>query len=304
MRSKCFVFILWKEKSVNNNLTKIILPVVVLLLALSSCGGTSTATSKDENTIIDNQSYGVFPISVKSTGWGDANPIDVEAVVDSVAETLAPHFRGLRLDTILLENNPSGPITLFQRGANNEYLVRVDIKGRFWSQLSYQFSHEMCHVLSHYERTQNDKNQWFEEALCEAVSLFTLANMAQNWQTNPPYPNWRSYATALQQYLDDNLAQPHRYLPAGQNYTQWYAINKAALENNATDRAKNEVIGTALYEIMLIDNNLLSGIRYLNLGAGDNSNSFATYLRNWYKNAPEKSKPPILNVLQLFDINI
>jgi hypothetical protein len=291
-----------------NQLIKIILSLPILLLTLMqiSCGGSSTTGSEEENSTVDNQSFGIFPISVKPTGWGDASPVDIEAVVDSVAETLAPHFRGLTLDTILLENShrDSSPITLFRRGANNEYLVRVDINGRLWSKLSYQFSHEMCHVLSNYEKTQDDKHQWFEESLCEAVSLFTLAGMAKNWQVNPPYPNWKSYSAALQQYLDNNLAEQHRYLPAGYSHAEWYADNISALQKNAVDRAKNEVVGTAIYGIMLIDNNLLSGIRYLNLGAKDKSTSFSVYLRDWYQKAPQKSKPSILRVLQLFQIEV
>lgn len=294
------------EKLMKNQLIKIILslPIVFLAFTQISCGGSSTAGSEEDGSTVDNQSYGIFPISVNSKGWGNANPVDVEAVVDSVAETLAPHFRGLTLDTILLENSKSVPITLFRRGSNNEYLIKVSIDGRVWSQLSYQFSHEVCHVLSNYEKTQDDKHQWFEEAVCEAVSLFTLAGMAKNWQVNPPYPNWKSYSVSLQQYLDNNLAEQHRYLPAGYRYAEWYADNMSDLQSNAVDRAKNEVIGTAIYEMMLIDNNLLSGIHYLNLGAMDSSVSFSTYLRDWYNKAPKKSKSSILRVLQLFEVEV
>lgn len=52
----------------------------------------------------------------------------------------------------------------------------------YWSQTVYQLSHEMCHFAMH--QTKRDRKfilSWFEETVCEAVSLYALDFASREW---------------------------------------------------------------------------------------------------------------------------
>ena len=72
-------------------------------------------------------------------------------------------------------------------------------------------------------------HQWFEEALCEAVSLFTLKQLASSWEHSPPYPHWKDYAPAFREYAERLLGEKHRRLPLDKSVAEWYAENREML---------------------------------------------------------------------------
>ena len=128
-----------------------------------------------------------FQVQV-DTAWQAAEVKDVQAVLDSTVLAIAPYIGSRRLEPVLVKNDEKGPISLYERAASGEYVVLLDVNGRYWSQLAYQFSHETCHLLSNYDLAPNNvsKQQWFEESLCEAFSLFSLGKLADQWEVNPP----------------------------------------------------------------------------------------------------------------------
>ena len=188
--------------------------VAILCLVLSS-------------TFVNAKNYSAVDIRPVSSGWNDARVIDVKAVTTSVASNLMPYFPKKKLNPIILKNKKEGPKTLYKKGNNNEYIVFVDIKGRRWAQLSYQFSHELCHILSNYNKNNDVKTQWFEESLCEAISLHTLEKMSIQWQHTPPYPNWKSYSSSIKKYLNNMLQEKHR--GKSNNLSKWFSSNKKSL---------------------------------------------------------------------------
>ncbi len=224
-------------------------------------------------------------------GWYDAQTVDVEAVTQSAASTLLEHMpAGLKLAPIILKNDEDGPVVLFRRGERNEYIVLVDIEGLKWAQLAYQFSHELCHILSNYESTKKDANQWFEEALCEGTSIHAVKQMSDVWKTSPPYPAWQSYSAALEEYYKDILAEQHRYLPAGDNIADWYQREKVSLRSSAEQRDKNEVIGTKIYAFFEQKPDRWQSMRYINIGNANEQITLQQYLQDWRDNLPADLK--------------
>ena len=73
------------------------------------------------------------------TSWGGEIQ-NVDKVLHSAAEELWRYFPERALKPILVEPK-GGPITLYSRGPNGEYLVRLNTGGRLWAQYSYQFAH-------------------------------------------------------------------------------------------------------------------------------------------------------------------
>ena len=132
----------------------------------------------------------------------NASRADIAAVCRSAGYQLLVNMTEVPDFTVNISRGQHGPIALFQRGANGEYLVQLATEKTFWAQYAYQFSHEICHILCGYENDYRG-NLWFEETLCETASLYCLKAMSHEWRTRPPYGNWRSYSPALSDYADN-----------------------------------------------------------------------------------------------------
>lgn len=248
-----------------------------------------------------NEDSGQFFIYPSPKGWEPARVADVLKVVRSAGDALIQHFPQKKLNPVILKNDKEGPRVNYKRGEQNEYIVLVDVKGRLWSKLTYQFSHEMCHILSNYGN-KSGKNQWFGESLCETMSLYVLEEMSHSWETNPPYPNWKSYAKKHRNYLDKELAMEHRTIK--RSLAEWFSENREQLREDPYIREKNEVVGTAIYHLIQSGKFKVSSMQYLNLGLDNDSKSFSNYIKDWYENSPKSNKESVRSVAKLFEIEL
>ncbi|TXH68146.1 MAG: hypothetical protein E6Q83_15055 [Thiothrix sp.] len=240
-----------------------------------------------------------FQVSVDPT-WQAADPKDVQAVLDSTILSIAPYIGNRRLDPIVVKNEEKGPISLYERDKQGKYIILLDVNGRYWSQLAYQFSHETCHLLSNYDLAPNNlsKQQWFEESLCEAFSLFSLGKLADQWDKNPPYPNWKDYAPELRKYLADMLKEDQRSFAP--NLASWYQQHKTTLEADpyADNRRLNEKFASHLLKIFSAYPEAWAAINYMNLGDDSQDKSLTKYLKDWHDNAPANLRAPIQAIQQ------
>ena len=161
-------------------------------------------------------------IRVTDADWGGASLRDIVKVLNSTAEQLWPYAAQDRLDTIIVDRSLSGPIVLYRRGNEKQYLVRLDTHKTFWSQYAFQFAHEFGHIICGY-KAGDQSNQWFEESLCETASLFALRRMSEAWKTAPPYPNWKSYGPSFRKYAQDRIDE-HPW-PKATSVAAWYHEN-------------------------------------------------------------------------------
>lgn len=239
--------------------------------------------------------------------WGKARTKDVQAVVDSVQAAITPYIGARNLGTIIIRNDPQGPISLYKKGKNGEYVVLLDIKGRFWAQVAYQYSHEVCHLLSNYDLSPNNAThqQWFEESICEAFSLFALERMAELWKENPPYKNWKEYAPAFTDYVDNLRKEKHRSSFAKSAMQAWFIKNRETLQSDpvAQGRRLNEEVATHLYTIFSEDPQNWEALNYINLGGDDQEPTLQRYLDDWQAHAPSRLHPPIQAVRNLLLIS-
>lgn len=232
----------------------------------------------------------VVAVQVEEGGWGNAEVVDVQAVLDSVIVVIQPYIANPRIEMVQVRSNTDGPISLYERGENGEFVILLDVKGPYWAQLAYQFSHEMCHVITNYDLAPNNSSgqQWFDEALCEAFSLFVLEQMSSQWLEHPPYPNWRSYAPQFLKYREANLAEQHRQIPQGMRLPKWYQQYQTMLSDDpyARERELNELVATHLLPIFAENPENWRSINYLNLGDDDKDKSLAKFLEDWKMYAP------------------
>lgn len=245
-------------------------------------------------------------IKVEGEGWGSVRKEKIESVLYSVADELMSRLPKKLSVPIVVTHTDGNPVALYGRGENGEYRVALHAKEENWHLYTYEFAHELCHILSNYEENARPGasryNQWFEETLCETASLYTLKNLAVTWKNFPPSPNWSKETEKLNRFFDLLIAEGHRQLPPHAPLSDWLMSNEERLRQNPYLREKNEVVANLLLPLFQRNPENWSSLSYLNLDPGDARGSLQDYLRNWYLNAPAEHKTFIADVLGMFDM--
>ncbi len=242
-------------------------------------------------------------IRVGDGGWGNADKEDVERVLYSVAAELEPYFPHGQLPLIKVEHGDDTPIALYERLSGGQYVILLTAKDRHWSQLAYQFAHELTHVLSNFDNSairqakQNDPNQWFEESICEAASLFALKKMASTWEVSPPYEQWKDYAPALRRYAEEMQLEAHRSLPQGTTLANWFSQNEQAVRIDPYRRASNEIVAERLLKLFEQHPQSWGAISFLNHDKQMATHNLREYLQQWYACCPEAHKNFVQQVM-------
>ena len=241
-------------------------------------------------------------IRVLEGGWGDARAEDIGTVLYSVAAVLLERFPGRRLNPILVAHSDDFPITLYEKGPQGEYRIYLSAGDRHWAHYAYEFAHELTHILTNHEHFAFSReithNQWFSEALCEAVSLYALKQLALVWQVSPPQPRWRSYAPTFEEFAERLFNERHRRLPLDTLLATWCEQNEPDLRRDPYRRAHNEVVANVLLPLFEENPEIWQAIGYLPAKGA----SFRDYLNAWRANAPDDCKDIITYVMALFGL--
>lgn len=170
-------------------------------------------------------------IVVQPANWGDVRLSDIGTVLMDTAshinEVLRTPFRGTIIAVHVPESEP--PRVLCRPKPESPFAVLLPARERRWAQYAYQFSHEFCHILSNFERLENNPNNWFHESICETASVFSLRRMAERWSVTPPYPNWNDYSLALSAYATDLLSRPQVKLTDSSQFPTWLKYSSRPL---------------------------------------------------------------------------
>ena len=244
-------------------------------------------------------------IQVKPGGWGAVSTQDIETVLNSVTDVLIPYFPSHASARIAVAFSSAGPRVLGSKSSDGAYQVLLNVTDARWDQFAYQFSHELCHIVSNFEHRDIGatpglrSHQWFEETLCEVVSLVTLNRLASSWKDSPPHAGWAGYAPAFRRYAERLLASDHRRMPPQVSMVAWYRANQRALESDPYLRQKNESAATALLKLFESSPASLAAIGYLNVATPPRG-SFSAYLASWYDCCPESQRPFVRQLMEIF----
>lgn len=267
-----------------------VLAVSFLTSALALAAGTTSAR---------------LEIEIRDGGWGTAKAPDIETVLRSVAGVLLPYFPGHESDRIQVAFSTQGPQVLLEQSSEGSHRVLLDVRDTRWDQFAYQFSHELCHIFSNYGQRALDggavarDHQWFEETLCETVSLFTLDRLSASWERSPPHPRWKAYAPAFREYANRLLSQGHRRLPANGTIAAWYEANRGELETHPYLRERNELLASALLPLFQNTPGSFASIAFLNRERPASSGSFKAYLEAWYSCCPPEHRDFVGRLISL-----
>ena len=160
----------------------------------------------------------------------------------------------------------------------------LDSGDRNWSQVAYQFSHELGHVLCG-DLSLELPQRWFEEAFCESVSLWTMERMGVSWKTDPPYGNWKSYAPKLTDYV----CEVRKRVASPESLSEWFEAHREHLDQEPCDRNMNLVLAKRLADEANEDPALYQSFYYLRRGGHDTPvDSMEWLLANWIEHCPEE----------------
>lgn len=241
-------------------------------------------------------------IRVEPGGWGGAKPEEIESLLYAVADALLVHFPQRQLNPIVVSSTRQAPIVLYQKGPENEYQVYLAAKDQRWAEYVYEFSHEMFHILARYENHAPPNvasNLWFEETLCEAVSLYTLRQLSSRWEQFPPRAEWVSYASTLREFTARVQNEPHRRLPANTSLEQWFRENGPLLLKNPYLRGKNELVAN-LFLPILEHNQDWQAVGFLNPETMQGQTGFYDYLASWHGRTPPEHQQFTRLAMRLF----
>ena len=202
-------------------------------------------------------------ISVIGENWGTGQHQDIKAVLTSATKQMTSHMREVVVADINIMRHEGDPETRRGKSGPTSYQILLSAQDTYWAQYSYQFGHELCHVLTNYEQRFQKPNQWFEETICEAAALFTVRRMSQAWKDDPPYPNWTDYAEELEEYADKMATEVAGISPDDEAWTEWLGEHEECSRTNPYQRVGNRTIAVQMLPLFEQDPEGWNAIRKL-----------------------------------------
>ena len=241
-------------------------------------------------------------LRVLQADWGDARLDNLNRLIKDVTSHLNRLLRTPFEGTICVKPIPldQPPLVSYRTSLDEPFVIWLTARNRRWSQFAYQFSHEFCHVLSGYENLRENPNNWFHEAICELASVFTIRRMAERWPTDPPYPNWASYAKALEKYWQERLSRQGVHLPESMTLHSWLSVHEEALRKDEYQREKNALVAYALLPIFESKPAGWNAIRNL----PNSSGSLADYFVDWHSAVDSADKAFVARLSNAFNYTI
>ena len=222
------------------------------------------------------------------------NPENFVVVCNSAAMTIARYYPKRTFKPILIPKADNGfPVKLDQQGPKGESQVMLSVNGGFrWNQIAYQFAHEFTHILINENQPSAGPNHWINEAFCEVASYHALKQMAKEWESHPPYSNWKDYARNHNSYAD-NMLKAEKARPEGIAFSQWFKKNEAALRLGKRHPKYDlyKYPAYQFYQVIKDDPTQFGALAYLNYSLTNSGISTQEYLARWKYVLPPVHKP-------------
>lgn len=123
-------------------------------------------------------------------------------VLDQFVEIFGAEIMEAELCIVFNSMNAPYPMLITNQ---NPIALRTDVKSLgIWNQYVYQLSHELTHyVIRQYKENKDSIIKWFEETLCEAMSLYILRQSSIKWSTCTLSKINPDYGSYFKSYLND-----------------------------------------------------------------------------------------------------
>ena len=218
-------------------------------------------------------------VTVINGNWGLTSLSAVRAVLLSAYGVLVRSFEAAPEAAVHVSRwNRDYPFTVYDK---RPYQVFLSASDTYWSQYVYQFSHELCHLLTHFDSFKKHKHKWFEESLCELASLHVLKSLATVWKEDPPSGVFEASAFAKHHQSYAEEVEKKCPMPSRSKLPGWLKRNIDLLENNPTRRELNRVVAVSLLSNFRQHPALWSDCGWLNCWDVRKDITFSEYLNSW-----------------------
>jgi len=245
--------------------------------------------------------------------WAGSDQPDVRAVITRMREAC---LSGVQLISdrqpkqLRVEDHRSGPphIWLQEENLDMAWIV-VDIAARSWSQLAYQFGHELGHVLCNSWVPQSrpkPPSHWLEESMVEAFSIRGLGLLADSWQREPPFPHDVAYAEALRKYRQ-NLIEKYRRDSQEEpvrDLAGWFRASRLMLEQSPGVGIWDGPAIVAIAEELEHDPRCIADMCAVNRWPARSAVPIEKYLFLWERSCSDLKAPGVLpeRIKELFGV--
>ena len=218
------------------------------------------------------------PLTIENGNWGGVSLRAIRVVLESAFDVLLDAFGKLPDAPVHVARWSQDPRVFYDY---RPYQIRISAHDTYWCQYVYQFSHELCHVMTNFDRCKEHKHNWFEESLCELASLFVLHRLAAVWKSSPPDEIIDSvtYAPNFKSYAEDTAAKYPRVCSGDSQ--KWLSKNIDFLEANSCERKLNGTLAVLLLDRFLRDPSLWRDCGWLNHWDSGVNATFREYLDSW-----------------------
>lgn len=218
---------------------------------------------------------------------------EIREVLDATIAAF-PQNPETQLPPLFVTNSSDGPITLFDRSPRGEVIIKLDVQGRYWAQMIYQFAHELTHIRAGF-RPDGQENKWFEETLCETASLYALRKLTLTWRDHPRFDSYRhKLADYAQKIMTTREKVTLKTLPP------FYQKHQATLRKNSKNRRLNGAIAIALLPLLEIGPERWNSLTTLNKTPAQKGLTFPAYFLKWHQDSSEENRPTILLLKSYF----
>lgn len=113
-------------------------------------------------------------------------------------------IEALNREQCIVYNEPTAPCPML---VTNRTPIRIRTNSaslNYWAQYIYQLSHELTHyVIRQYKEDKDAIVKWFEETICEAMSLYILKMSSLRWNECPLSSINPDYGLDLMDYFKE-----------------------------------------------------------------------------------------------------
>ena len=150
-----------------------------------------------------------------------------------------------------------------------------------WMRYTYEFSHELGHVLTNWQLNRNERYRWFEETLSELASIYVIGSyVAQPPSDMFTTEQWRDYLSSVRSRYEKERLDVFG-IPADTNAASWFPGLHSQMEKNSIMRSLNAGIAYELLPHFLEKPSLWKACGYLNQWDTSENESFGDYLSSW-----------------------
>ncbi len=244
-------------------------------------------------------------LTVINGNWGLTSLSAIRAVLLSAYGVLVSSFEAAPEAPVHISHwNKDDPFIVYDK---RPYQVFLTARETYWCQYVYQFSHELCHILTQFDSYKKHKHKWFEESLCELASLHVLRSLAEVWKEDPPSEVFEASAFARNHQTYAEKVERKTPIPPQTDLPAWLISNIDLLEKNSTCRELNRIVAVSLLRSFRGNPALWRDCGWLNRWDVRKDSTFSEYLNSWTdclrKHRPEQEPRAPDIVRQLFAID-